>query len=140
MREIFEPCVSEILTLIDGQIGEVTSKNAKVKYILLAGGFGKSNYLLKRIKELCDESDIEVIRPNNPWSAVVRGAVIEKLDPVGESLVQLRLCRRHYGVSLLEPFDEEKHKEHKEEDKFLEPNSGIVFAKGIFISAYQDVH
>jgi hypothetical protein len=64
---------------------------------------------------------------------VVRGAVIEKLDPVGESLVQLRLCRRHYGASLLEPFDEEKHKEHKEEDKFLEPNTGMVFGKGIFI-------
>lgn len=56
--------------------------------------------------------------------------MIEKLDPVGNSLVQLRLCRRHYGASLLESFDEAKHKDLKEGDKFVDPKSDITFVKG----------
>jgi len=84
MREIFDPCVNQILTLIDGQINEVTSKSATVKvrfpqtivilptkfcslqYVLLAGGFGKSKYLFKRMKERYTERGIEVIKPSNP--------------------------------------------------------------------------
>jgi hypothetical protein len=31
MREIFDPCVNQILALIDDQTAEVTSKKAKVK-------------------------------------------------------------------------------------------------------------
>ncbi|KAH8588317.1 hypothetical protein B0O99DRAFT_677508 [Bisporella sp. PMI_857] len=80
MREIFDPCVNQILTLIDGQIGEVMSKSANVKYIFLAGGFGSSKFLFQRMKERYTEREIEVIRPYNPWSAVVLGAVIAKLN------------------------------------------------------------
>jgi hypothetical protein len=130
MREIFDPCVNQILALIDGQIEEVTSKNATVKYVLLAGGFGKSKYLFKRMKERYAERRIEVIKPNNPWTAVVRGAVIERLDPVGNSLLQLRLCRRNYGASLVEAFDEAKHKDLKEGDKIVDSHTGIMFVKG----------
>jgi hypothetical protein len=74
-----------------------------------------------------------LLKSNLPlrWSAVVRGAVREKVDPVGNSLVQLRLCRRHYGASLQEPYDEAKHKDYSEGDKSLDSKSGIVFAKGM---------
>jgi hypothetical protein len=38
-----------------------------MQYILLAGGFGKSPYLLKRIKESFEKKlGILVIRPMNP--------------------------------------------------------------------------
>lgn len=53
---------------------------------------------------------------------------MEKLDPVGNSLIQLRLCRRSYGASLVELFDEAKH---KEEDKIVDTRSGLSFVKGI---------
>jgi len=56
--------------------------------------------------------------------------VIEKLDPVGNSLLQLRLCRQNYGASLVEPFDEEKHKDLMEGDKTVDPITGIPFVKG----------
>jgi molecular chaperone DnaK (HSP70) len=132
MREIFDPCVNQILKLIDDQTAEVTSKSATVKYVLLAGGFGKSKYLFKRMKERYAERGIEVIKPSNPWTAVVRGAVIEKVDPMGSSLLQLRLCRRNLGLSLVELFDEAKHKDMKEGDKIVDSSTEITFVKGIY--------
>ncbi|KAH9212735.1 hypothetical protein DL95DRAFT_463734 [Leptodontidium sp. 2 PMI_412] len=130
MREIFDPCVNRVLTLIDSQIEEVSSQAASVKYILVAGGFGKSMYLLKRIRERFSRQNIEVIRPSNSWSAVVRGAVMEKLDPVGKSLVQLRLCRRHYGASLAKPFAESTHGDLTDENLILDKSTGVRFVKG----------
>ncbi|PVH83064.1 actin-like ATPase domain-containing protein [Cadophora sp. DSE1049] len=130
MRQIFDPCVNRVLTLIDSQIDAVSTQNAAVKYILVAGGFGKSMYLLRRIRERYLSKKIEVIRPSNPWSAVVRGAVMEKLDPVGNSLVQLRLCRRHYGASLSQPFDESRHAKFPDKDLFRDERTGVRFVKG----------
>ena len=48
LRDIFEPVVSEILTLIRDQIKQTAEK---VKLILLVGGFGSSFYLRSRIQE-----------------------------------------------------------------------------------------
>jgi len=88
MCQIFDPCVNRTLRLLDGQIGAVTSKGAKIKvvvspflhihqgtheltlasmqFVILVGGFGKSEYLLKKIKDHCRPKGIEVIRPSNP--------------------------------------------------------------------------
>jgi hypothetical protein len=57
--------------------------------------------------------------------------VIEKVDPVGNSLLQLRLFRRNLGLSLIELFDEAKHKDLKEEDKIVDSSTEITFVKGI---------
>ena len=48
IKEIFEPVISEILTLIEDQIQQTAKK---VKLILLVGGFGESRYLQTRIEE-----------------------------------------------------------------------------------------
>ena len=57
--------------------------------------------------------------------------MIEKADPVGNSLLQLRLCRRNLGLSLVEPFNETKHKDLKEGDKIVDSTTEITFLKGI---------
>ena len=62
IKEIFEPVISEILTLIREQIQQ-TGK--PVKLILLVGGFGDSKYLQSRIQETFP--DIEVKASLN-WS------------------------------------------------------------------------
>ena len=48
IKDIFEPVISEILSLIQDQIQQTAKK---VKLILLVGGFGKSIYLKSRIEE-----------------------------------------------------------------------------------------
>lgn len=56
---------------------------------------------------------------------------MEKLDPVGKSLVQLRLCRRHYGASLAKPFAESTHGDLTDENLILDKSTGVRFVKGI---------
>lgn len=56
MKKIFEPVISEVLTLIQEQIQQTAKK---VKLILLVGGFGNSFYLRSRIQEMVG-ADIEV--------------------------------------------------------------------------------
>ena len=51
MQNIFEPVISEILTLIQRQIQETENNGKKVKLILLVGGFGNSPYLQRRIQD-----------------------------------------------------------------------------------------
>lgn len=48
LKDIFEPVISEILTLIRNQIQQTAED---VKLILLVGGFGSSFYLKSRIQE-----------------------------------------------------------------------------------------
>jgi hypothetical protein len=88
MCQIFNPCVNRILRLLDGQIGAITSKDTKIKvtvssflhiyegtyeltlaskqFVILVGGFGTSENLLKRIKDHCRPKGIEVIKPRYP--------------------------------------------------------------------------
>ena len=56
MKKIFEPVISEILTLIQEQIQQTAKA---IKLILLVGGFGNSFYLRSRIQEMFGP-DIEV--------------------------------------------------------------------------------
>jgi hypothetical protein len=57
--------------------------------------------------------------------------VIENVDPVGNSLLQLRLCRQNLGLSLVELLDEAKQKDLKDGDKIVDPSTKITFVKGI---------
>jgi hypothetical protein len=63
-------------------------------------------------------------------SAAVRGAVIQRLDALSNNLpeIQHRVCRRHYGISVLEPFDMNRH---PDEDMVVDPNTDKVFARGV---------
>lgn len=47
VKDVFEPVIEEILGLVQGQI---TNTKKPVKAVLLAGGFGSSEYLRKRIQ------------------------------------------------------------------------------------------
>lgn len=56
LASIFEPVMKVVLALVNAQIG-ATEK--KVKAVLLAGGFGTSEYLKKRIER--EVGDIKVV-------------------------------------------------------------------------------
>ena len=56
MKKIFDPVISEILTLILDQVHHTAEQTKQVKYILLVGGFGNSSYLHSRIQDVLDIS------------------------------------------------------------------------------------
>jgi hypothetical protein len=45
------------------------------------------------------------------WSAVVRGAALRGLERDNPKLIQMRICRKCYGISISEPFSSFKHQE-----------------------------
>jgi hypothetical protein len=82
---MFDPCVNRTLELIDGQAAEIHKKGARVKVghsilgsgrrgilmscdqaVFLVGGFGKSNYMFKKVEEYCSQRGFTAMRPNNP--------------------------------------------------------------------------
>ena len=109
LKSIFDPVVSEVLTLVRGQIA---STNKSVKAVLLVGGFGQSAYLRETIRASISPS-IEVMQPPNGWTAVVRGALMKglsKLEPETERVkVQSRVARKHYGTEIMSKYDSAKH-------------------------------
>jgi len=59
LSKIFEPVIIEVLSLVVAQI-QATSDHRKVNAVLLAGGFGRSKYLMNRIKK--EVGDIRVVQ------------------------------------------------------------------------------
>ncbi|KAF3929591.1 hypothetical protein ABW19_dt0208497 [Dactylella cylindrospora] len=126
LRETFRPVIQEIIALLDGQISEVHKQGGRVKHILLVGGFGESDHLLRCLADYSwgPYGQIEVIRPQSAWSAVARGAVLWGLQ--GDLVVDKRRCRRHYGTELLKHFDPMVH---SEVDAMISTFSGLKMAK-----------
>ncbi|KUJ11961.1 actin-like ATPase domain-containing protein [Mollisia scopiformis] len=109
MRAVFEPVVSQVISLVEQQI---VSSSKKIRAVFLVGGFGENSYLKERLRAALGTS-IEVIQPPNAWTAVTRGAVLMGLGHTNEDLaavgVTSRAARKHYGIRLHVKFDPERH-------------------------------
>ena len=111
---LFRPIIEDIITLVDGQLTKVREKGQSVNGIILVGGFGQSECLLKCLRGKFSQPGrkIEVMQPVNAWTAVVRGAVLRGLE--GTELVLNRKARRNYGTVCTVPFISGVHsKAHK---------------------------
>ena len=64
------------------------------------------------------------------WSAVVRGAVAKGLQMGAGTPISIRKCRRHYGVSVSQPFSSFKH---AEENAYVDPFDGERKSRGQMI-------
>lgn len=125
VKAIFEPVITQVLELVEGQVAAIREKGGRVSGIILVGGFGQSNYLYTRLKKHFNSAppppyseqpkhelgaaggqSIEVLQPLHAWTAVVRGAVLRGIEG---SLVEKRRSRFNYGTSYATVFDEEKH-------------------------------
>ncbi|KAG0309718.1 hypothetical protein BGZ99_000795 [Dissophora globulifera] len=96
---VFEPVVSKVLTLIQGQLDKAKDCSA----IFMVGGFGSSTYLLNRVKQEFHGMVKTISAPYKPEAAVVCGAVYVGLSP---KTVTARVTRRCYGVRALMKFVE----------------------------------
>jgi len=123
LEEMFEPCVTRVVDLVSGQIGQLSEFRARIKYVFLTGGFGQSQYLYAAVERLTSRLGIQTKLPGplephrrneqrkHCWSAVVRGAALRGLERGHPNLIQMRLCRQCYGISISEPFSSFKHLE-----------------------------
>ncbi|KAI5270545.1 actin-like ATPase domain-containing protein [Aureobasidium subglaciale] len=108
LNDIFRPVMYAIVKLADDQYISLVKEKKKPKGLILVGGFGESNHLFNVLKNHFNGTeDFEVLQPPNAWSAVARGAVIHCIE--GDTLVEARIARHHYGVVSRLPFESEKH-------------------------------
>ncbi|RPA76200.1 actin-like ATPase domain-containing protein [Ascobolus immersus RN42] len=123
MESLFENSVTNIIRLLHNQIAMVGARS--VSAILLVGGFGQSNYLMRSIENwLSSEfpgTGIRIERPKNAWSAIARGACLHGI----EGIVRSRKLKQHYGLKLGIRFREGYH---KEEDSFYDDWTGLKYS------------
>ncbi|KAH7251823.1 hypothetical protein BKA59DRAFT_525165 [Fusarium tricinctum] len=101
--QVYKPVVDQVLQLVRGQIKQVMKEhNTTPKFVLLVGGFGRSQYLRECLRDAIPRK-ISVLqkRGGDPWAAVLRGAVLHGLSRSGVSdtiVVDSRVSRFHYGT------------------------------------------
>ncbi|KAK6524506.1 hypothetical protein TWF281_011413 [Arthrobotrys megalospora] len=97
MKELFEPVIKNIKSLVQKQIDSVREGALKqVNKLLLVGGFGNSAYLQTELERHLRPQGITVHVPDlGGWSAVAEGAVLRGLEAAS---VDIRKSRRSYGT------------------------------------------
>eukprot|EP00899_Mesostigma_viride_P027491 jgi/Mesvir1/7927/Mv11849-RA.1 len=126
MKMVFSPVVDKTLHMMEKML-EAAGKPCDT--IILAGGLSASPYLFARIKEKFGHRVQRIVRPPDPGSAVVQGAVLFGLNP--DTLLS-RVSRRSYGVETCAYFDDSKHPADKKvviEGKTLCNDSFLCFVK-----------
>jgi molecular chaperone DnaK (HSP70) len=125
MRSLFDPVIAEILELIRFQVETNSTHATRVNSILMAGGFGESEYLYQRIMQWANPKGIQVIQPRDCSTAIVRGAVMKGILPNNVEIT--RRARRSYGTRASTTFI---NGFHNEVDAFIDPLTGVKMAKG----------
>ncbi|KIL54538.1 hypothetical protein M378DRAFT_92351 [Amanita muscaria Koide BX008] len=102
MAEFFEPAVKDIIDRIIKQCRN-TKDGVSIKYVLLVGGFGRSQYLYAKLSDYFKPRDIVVLRPDitQQNKAVADGAISWYLC----RYVSARIAKYSYGVSVEQEFD-----------------------------------
>ncbi|KAF7864103.1 hypothetical protein EAF04_007068 [Stromatinia cepivora] len=116
MKAIFDPIIADIKNKVNEQVQAVMAKRLsenhlqekEPKAILLVGGFGSSEYLRSELAQ--QFPTIQIMQPDDSWSAIVKGAVLSQL-PEKVTVVSTQ-ATRHYGVSAGVIYDAEEDKGH----------------------------
>ncbi|XP_063323634.1 heat shock 70 kDa protein 12A-like [Pelmatolapia mariae] len=108
-RERLRSFFAESLEGIKNSLGVILEKDLNIEYIMLVGGYAESQILRQHVIEQFSDQ-CKVLCPFWPQEAILRGAVM-----FGKSLglVASRKSPFTYGVSVIESFDESKHKKEK---------------------------
>jgi hypothetical protein len=88
---MFDPIVNKILKLIRDQLA---SAKKKCSAMFLVGGFSESPYLVKKIEDAYKSAVPIITVPQNPITAVLRGAVMYGLN---KAAVATRMLTMYYG-------------------------------------------
>ncbi|CAI2174736.1 18835_t:CDS:2 [Funneliformis geosporum] len=93
---MFDPIVDKILKLIRNQLASPKQRK-KCSAIFLVGGFAESPYLVKRVQETFGSVASTITVPQNPITAVLRGAVLFGLN---KASVATRVLTMNYGIRI----------------------------------------
>ena len=128
IREMFEPSIQSIISHVRDVIK--SPKVQRLDKILMVGGFSECVLVTKAVKE--EFRDIQVVAPDEPGLAVLKGAVIFGHSP---EEISSRVMRCTYGVAVQSTFCEGYHEEEKKVKVGDEYYCRDIFGKFIEIDA-----
>ncbi|KAI0380714.1 hypothetical protein F5Y04DRAFT_289384 [Hypomontagnella monticulosa] len=116
-EKIFKPVTKMVQDLVRKQVDRTTKKIEKtgrtVKRVLLAGGFGQSDYLRRMIEMELRPDGIRVQKVENSNTAIVRGALsrglVKEIPRLPIFIPEARIARKHYGTKCWVDFDPQKY-------------------------------
>ncbi|RIA79239.1 hypothetical protein C1645_841196 [Glomus cerebriforme] len=88
---MFDPVINKILKLIRDQLA---STKQRCSAMFMVGGFSESPYLVRRVKDAYKSVVPIITVPQNPITAILRGAVIYGLN---KAAVSTRVLTMNYG-------------------------------------------
>jgi hypothetical protein len=120
MERMFQLSVDGTIQLITHQLMQIHTSRLRVGAIFLSGGFSQSPYLFKRIHSLAREYSITLLRGDDSWTAVAKGATLMALDMgCGRPPPPVMTSPCHVGVVLASSFAGFKHNlQQRYEDSF----------------------
>eukprot|EP00198_Chlamydomonas_reinhardtii_P007236 XP_001696572.1 predicted protein [Chlamydomonas reinhardtii] len=99
--EVFGPVMEQIVVAAAEVEARGREQDKRLTKVLLAGGFGNSRLLQRRLLRLAGEWGVPLVLPRDPGAAVVTGAALLGLEP---SFVVARRSRLTYGVRCRAPW------------------------------------
>ncbi|XP_063413780.1 heat shock 70 kDa protein 12A-like [Mytilus trossulus] len=106
LREMFGSIVDDIIR----QVGCLLTNKRRydINHIIMVGGLSESEYMQKSIQNAFP--DVNVMIPEDPELAVMKGAVLFGFNP---SIISARVARFTYGTNSFIPFIKGQHPESK---------------------------
>ncbi|CAB4437252.1 unnamed protein product [Rhizophagus irregularis] len=118
--KMFDPIVDRIIRLMHIQL---SNSQETCSAIFLVGGFSKSKYLQKRIKNEFQDIVKTILVPNQPEAAIARGAAIYGLSFKNShraeetilyaSVIHKRVLKYTYGIKVLGKWKASVHPPHR---------------------------
>lgn len=137
IQAIFDEIATELINSIREQINslEHSSPYQELRYIILSGGLGSSNYIKQKVvaelyntpSRLMSRGLVEVLVAPDPQLAVAKGLVMDRSQTLGHDVTVWagRCCRVSYGIVCRYPYDS---KEHVGEPTVNDPITGALWA------------
>lgn len=105
-KELFKECQVSIVQHIKQVLK--THSALGISALIMVGGFSESTIIVDAVRE--EFKELNVIVPEEPGLAVVKGAVLYGHNPL---TIASRVCKFTYGVAVNVPFEKTVHPENK---------------------------
>ncbi|KAF4625520.1 hypothetical protein G7Y89_g12649 [Cudoniella acicularis] len=113
LQALFDTQIRGIVKKIDEQLDwmQTNQPGQQVKYLILSGGLGGSDYVKTRLEGRYGSTDMSIVRSQEPRLSVVKGLVMDRKQKLilGTAALKSRIARASYGVACRQIYDPIRH-------------------------------
>lgn len=120
IQSLFDEQIDKMIAKIENELDWLASSNVndQIKYMVLSGGLGSSDYVRTRLEERFmktphpNAQKLRIMRSQEPQLAVVKGLIMDRRQNIesGKAILKTRVARVSYGVLCNTLWNELYHK------------------------------